>query len=603
MPSTNLYFNNFDFSQEQILLEDLIIESIKVYGIECYYLPRTLVKEDELFGEDALAKFEFAYPIEMYIKSVDGFQGDGDFLSKFGLEIRDSMILTVAKRRFEDEVHISDTTPVNEEQGIGRPSEGDLVYFPLNGKIFEVKFVEHEAVFYQMGKLQTYDLSLELFEYSHESIDTGIDVIDEIEDKHSISYTYIGLESSLPFATAVATVTGQFVTSTTITDGGRYETAGFVPTVTFSNPPPSINAIAEIVISNGAIQSIPVIESGRGYNLPVVVTIQGRQAIEGYAVSNKKFGESSFKLGVQETDSLFQRYQSVSDGYFNFHINVPSSNNVVYGRLFTIEDTAPDWYVEISNTTSGTYSLDVYGNATLYANNITKDEWHFFSVKREEDSGVPRLSLYRDGIRVATKRDASEPTSLFERFISFKNTRSGNVYIDHISVDSDITTNTASYSNTAVSNSGTVTLLLDFENAPSDPFLQFSNANIDSNGSVTSINIPEVDGNEIISANIIVQESPQSFPAEGIAVVNNNEVVSITITNQGQGYVSTNPPTITITSDELSGRLLLEDLTLLVDDANRYANSDPQANNALFQNELSFIDFSEFNPFSEGDRW
>src|SRR6056300_974678 len=185
MPSTNLYFNNFEFSQEQNLIEDLIIESIKIYGIECYYLPRTLVREDELFGEDALAKFDIAFPIEMYIKSIDGFQGDGDFLSKFGLEIRDSMVLTIAQRRFEDEVHITETTPFNEAEGIGRPSEGDLVYFPLNGKIFEVKFVEHESIFYQMGSLQTYDLSLSLFTYNNEILDTGLSVVDNIEEKFS----------------------------------------------------------------------------------------------------------------------------------------------------------------------------------------------------------------------------------------------------------------------------------------------------------------------------------------------------------------------------------------------------------------------------------
>ena len=165
---------------EQRLVEDLIIESIKIYGIECFYMPRTLVAKDNLFGEDVLSKFEDAYPIEMYIKSVDGFSGDGDFLSKFGLEIRDEMVLTVSQRRFDEEIAPSLTT-----EDAGRPVEGDLVYFPLNGKIFEVKFVEHEAVFYQMGSLQTYDLTLELFEYSHEQLNTGITAIDAVEDAYS----------------------------------------------------------------------------------------------------------------------------------------------------------------------------------------------------------------------------------------------------------------------------------------------------------------------------------------------------------------------------------------------------------------------------------
>jgi hypothetical protein len=182
MPTTSLYFNNYSYTGEQNLIENLIIESIKIYGIEVFYMPRTLVKEDALFGEDVLSKFEDAYPLEMYIKSVDGFQGDGDFLSKFGLEIRDEMVLTVARRRFGEEIAIEESTPVNEAEGVARPAEGDLIYFPLNGKIFEVKFVEHEAIFYQMGSLQTYDLTLELFEYSHEELNTGIASIDSIED-------------------------------------------------------------------------------------------------------------------------------------------------------------------------------------------------------------------------------------------------------------------------------------------------------------------------------------------------------------------------------------------------------------------------------------
>jgi|TARA_B110000908_G_C10256897_1_gene456221 hypothetical protein len=178
--ATNLFFNNYAFSQEQNLIEDLIIESIKIYGYDCYYLPRTLVAEDTLFGEDTLSKFDNAYSLEMYVKSVDGFEGEGDFLSKFNIEIRDEMVLTVSQRRFGEEVDVFNTT-----EDIGRPSEGDLIYFPLNNKIFEVKFVEHESIFYQMGSLQTYDLRCELFEYSHERLDTGINVIDSVETAFS----------------------------------------------------------------------------------------------------------------------------------------------------------------------------------------------------------------------------------------------------------------------------------------------------------------------------------------------------------------------------------------------------------------------------------
>lgn len=183
--TTNLYFNNHAFHGEQNLIEDLIIESIKIYGIDCYYLPRTLVAEDNVFGEDPLSKFETGYEMEMYIKNVEGFEGEGDFLQRFNLEIRDQITFTISQRRFSEEILISDTQADDEGNAIGRPSEGDLIYFPLNGKIFEVKFIEHEAIFYQLGSLQTYDLVCELWEYSHEQLNTGISAIDQVETDYS----------------------------------------------------------------------------------------------------------------------------------------------------------------------------------------------------------------------------------------------------------------------------------------------------------------------------------------------------------------------------------------------------------------------------------
>ena len=171
--TSNLYFNNYAFSGEQNLIEDLIVESIKIYGLDVQYLPRTIVAEDSFFGEDPLSKFTDSYEMEMYIKNVEGFEGEGDFLSRFNLEIRDQITFTVSQRRWAEEVTLGDTHTDDEGNNIGRPAEGDLIYFPLTGKIYEVKFIEHESIFYQMGALQTYDLTCELFQYSHEVIDTG----------------------------------------------------------------------------------------------------------------------------------------------------------------------------------------------------------------------------------------------------------------------------------------------------------------------------------------------------------------------------------------------------------------------------------------------
>ena len=176
--STNFFFNNFQSSQEQLLIEDLVIESIKIYGLDCWYVPKKLIDKDKIYGEDSLSEYNKSYMVEMYVKNVEGFAGEGDFLSKFNVEIRDQITLTIARRTFENEVQYF-------EFGYTRPREGDLIFLPLNNKVFQIKFVEHEPVFYQMGALQMYDLKCELFEYSNEIMNTGFQAIDDLESNYS----------------------------------------------------------------------------------------------------------------------------------------------------------------------------------------------------------------------------------------------------------------------------------------------------------------------------------------------------------------------------------------------------------------------------------
>ena len=183
--STNFFFNNFQSSQEQNLIEDLIVESIKIYGLEVIFIPRAPINVDVVYGEDPLREYVDAIPIEMYVKNVEGFAGEGDFLSKFNIQIRDQLTLTVARKSFQDEV--------GQLEELERPREGDLIYFPFNRKIFEIRFVEHEAIFYQLGALQTYDLKCELFEYNNEYFNTGIDVIDDLMKNFSLGLNTFSL--------------------------------------------------------------------------------------------------------------------------------------------------------------------------------------------------------------------------------------------------------------------------------------------------------------------------------------------------------------------------------------------------------------------------
>lgn len=178
MATSNFFGFDPTFS-EQRLVEDLTIESIRIHGVDVYYLPRTLTSFDDVLNESAIKEYNHAVLIEMYLNTADGFTGDGTFLSKLGLEIRDKATMTIAKRVFDDEIGALFS--------LIRPREGDLVYFPLNGKCFEIRYVDNKPFFYQLGNLPTYEITVELFEYSGEIFNTGIKEIDSLQVLHSFN--------------------------------------------------------------------------------------------------------------------------------------------------------------------------------------------------------------------------------------------------------------------------------------------------------------------------------------------------------------------------------------------------------------------------------
>lgn len=179
--ATNVFFNHA-VNSEQHLYEDLVVESLRMYGHETMYLPRQVIEEDSILNEDVQSKFGDAYSVEMYIENTDGFEGEGDLMSKFGLQIRDQATFVISLRSWERFISLDSNLATS-----FRPNEGDLIYFPLSGSMFEIKFVEHEDPFYQVGKLFVFKLRCELFEYSQEDFDTGIGDIDLIEDEQAYS--------------------------------------------------------------------------------------------------------------------------------------------------------------------------------------------------------------------------------------------------------------------------------------------------------------------------------------------------------------------------------------------------------------------------------
>ena len=246
----NVYFSGGTRS-EQRLYEDLIIESLQIYGHDVYYLPREIVNEDDLFTEDVLSKFDENYMIEMYISNYEGFEGDGSLLTKFGVRIADEATFIIAKRRWEDLISSS-----NNLVSTFRPNEGDAIYLPLTDQLFQIKFVEHEKPFRQLDGIQTYGLVAELMEFSNERLETGIAEIDNLA-------RITGYTTTLKITDGIK----DFI----VTSGGTGYGSG--TTVTIGGTGSGATATASI--TSGVVTSVNLTEPGLGYTSAPPVSISG----------------------------------------------------------------------------------------------------------------------------------------------------------------------------------------------------------------------------------------------------------------------------------------------------------------------------------------
>lgn len=258
----NLYFSD-KVKSEHELYENIVIESLKIYGQDVYYLPRDLVNEDTIFGDDAESSFNSSYKVEMYIDNIEGFDGEGDLFTRFGVEIRDEATFVVSRRRWSQTVKRFD----NEITG-DRPREGDLIYLPLSQSMFQITHVEHEMPFYQIGNLNVYKLRAQLFEYTGEDLDTGIADVDRIETDYSYKYiltvdsdsryTDVGQTASMTLSDGVI-VTGE-VAKWSDSDNklhlihvgasdGAYHTFATGRTITISNRVPDYYGDSDLTVN------------------------------------------------------------------------------------------------------------------------------------------------------------------------------------------------------------------------------------------------------------------------------------------------------------------------------------------------------------------
>ena len=199
--ATNVHFSQA-VKSEQNLVEDLVVESLRMYGHNCYYLPRTIVNEDTILGDAANSSFDDAYEVEMYLEGLEGFEGEADLYSKFGVEVRDQATFVISRKSWERFVSLD----INLATGL-RPNEGDLIYFPLSKSLFEIRFVEHENPFYQLGKMFVFKMTCELFEYSGEKFDTEVAALDtdlELAQAQAIEITLQDLTTARAFVVGEA---------------------------------------------------------------------------------------------------------------------------------------------------------------------------------------------------------------------------------------------------------------------------------------------------------------------------------------------------------------------------------------------------------------
>jgi len=326
---------------EQRLVQDLVNEQLKIYGVEVKYLPRRIVNKDNIFTEIQSSRFSDNFSIEAYVNTYEGYGGAGDIMTKFGMSLKDELIVTISKERFEDFIApFLQTLPEGEIEVATRPSEGDLIFFPLGQRIFEIKFVEHEKPFYQLGKNYVYELRCELFELEDEmggwdQLSTTTEEIDDVlvDQGYITSLKLISIGST---ATLGVTTTSGYVRKIILNDDGFDYTK--TPTVSISAAPAggtNATAVAITTSINGvnSVKEILLTNTGAGYTVtPTVTIVSAASTILG-------IGSTTFGVGAAATALL------VTDGSGDFsgHAGIGSVTLTSAGSGYP---TAPTLFFE-----------------------------------------------------------------------------------------------------------------------------------------------------------------------------------------------------------------------------------------------------------------
>ena len=495
---------------EQRLVQDLVNEHLRFHGVEVTYIPRKFVNTKSIIEEVQTSKFDDNYSIEAYVNNFDGYSGAGDILTKFGVSVRDELMLTISKERFEEFIAPflaaeDDGTGTGEVILSTRPREGDLIYFPLGQRLFEVKFVEHEDPFYQLGKNYVYQLKCELFEYEDEVIDTSIDIIDtQVQDEGFI--TTLNLVGTGRTATAIAQISGTvnsgYIRKIHLNNDGYGYTS--VPNIGItSSPTGQVGDNAEavgILTTRGGVTSLEkilIINAGAGYTVAPTITITGGGG-----------------AGAAATASL------VTSGLGVMRINI-SDGGIGYSTAPTVTIPFP-----VNLNASATASTNSVGVIT--ALNVTSGGQYYTSAPPISFTPEPQgLTNILTDIRVLGVYDGS-----------------GYTVGDVVTLEINSSAAQAGYGGTgaqiridAVNNvNGLITSGLTIING---------GYGYDNSGN-SHYNVRGGTGNGAKLVPVSVGSTP-AVAAAATAVVTNGSITSLTLTNGGSGYLTT--PTVVISDD------------------------------------------------------
>ena len=583
---TNVFFSP-KVNTEQYMFEDIIIESIRMYGQDVFYMPRKIIQRDYILGEDIESEFNTANTVEMYIENTEGFEGEGNIFQKFGMEIRDEVTFIVAKRSWQKLVGIWNSD-INDD----RPREGDLIYLPLSKSFFEISYVEHEQPFYQVSNLPVFKLQARLFEFSDEEFNTGVADVDAIKAQYGYQEIF-----------EIGTVTGAFEF------GERIKHIAVAPVSS------SATAIGNFGSNRGLgrLTAIDITHGGFSYASTPTVSIISHDS------NDKELEGSKSNSIITMSQAKFSAWSVFSnDNTKYYYVDLPNALQAGTAEFFFKTKDAQTYNGVISQFGDFQFTLDSNGITANHKTDtatsaIIYNDWNHVKVSVNNASGVFTYQIFINGTRILNDTTVSNSALIasggqylntnqikVQGALSAANTAETNgVYFDAVSIS------TVPLADTTTITVPTTIQTNDVINESFDPINATATATTSAAGVVTAItlvsrgryypSLPSV----TITPNSVANIPEVNVSAELISINSNTVYITDIETTDGKYTKFATGNVITgITSGATASITKIYDVDT-ADTDNTFV-TDLAARNFNYEDEADdIIDFSESNPFGE----